>query len=443
MEVDQLADQFNQIQLDNTATVIRLYNDSDQRPFTIPATLSTSDISNDYQFFTQLIAYGYDLDLTNYPNLIRAAAHYGDFDAVEKLIPAYPPGTSLDVNLDYPPVIVAIMSERFNLTTFLNSDNLNYIPLIMNMVTNIKKPILIDTITIPSTDNISLLRSYFNICNIPVTIKPSLRTEGPVMIDIDQVTNQSEDIVMDDRLILLNTAINEGRYQLAKRTVAMITNEDNLIDKLIIYTLVGQACILTIQQQYPQLIADNRVQDEFIKLVNMDYDLEYCISDELAIYWDDIDLHKITNHNAISQLRPGSIHTCDYMLAMIRDRLSVQGEVEAYSWTTNIIDICLSTISNPDNRFINDDNVLYLIGLLYDPSIDMRDRDDPTRLPLSNQWDNNTTNNKIMNLLIVLHQQRLIDIRQYADRHTYIEFIAQNMHDPRNRLKRVVDRSRL
>ena len=215
--------------------------------------------------------------------------------------------------------------------------------------------------------------------------------DSPNTVDIDNLILDSdlESINHDDLTWLLTTAINDGDYHLTRRILDIIDPSDNLS----VYTLAGLVCLFTLYDEYRVAIRD--VGRRFLQLINLDYGLNYCMSEPFIKHWSSIDYRDIKNPNVMAQLK-GKVSNCNQVIELLRIQRH-DGEV------TTILDWCKNVI--PASESIDNDNILYLINKLMDDHIA----------------------SEVMSILLRLHEVGIIDIRDYRDDHRYIKFIVEQL----------------
>lgn len=377
------------------STLTRWYDESNQRPFVVPARLF---INADYTILTRLLDDGLDLDLTHYLDAIKIAIRENNYDVVAKLSIAYPNSTRLTIDaFAISPDIVRLLKDKFEVaidTRTINNYDLCNIQIIMNVIDNLDPD---RSLTFCVDKRNELIRQYMKLLRRPIKLRIS-NNEVIARVNIDNSINDSdlELIDHDNQAQLLSTAINEGDCYLARKILEVVDLTSLSLSR--ICGLTGLTCLLTLYDEYPELIRN--VGSTFLTLVNIDYGLQYCMSESFTKYWSSIDCRDVKNSNAMIELKD-KVSNWDQIIELLRARPDDREITLLLSWCKNVI---------PASESIDNDNVIYLISQI-----------DKLKYRVTD----------IMSILLRLHEAKLIDIRDYRDEHPYIQFIAE-------RLERVV-----
>lgn len=386
--------------------LIHLYEESNQRPFLVPSHFHNLESSE----FIQLLDDELDLDLSNYLRLMHTAIANDDYESVEKLIPYYGPDIPITVRMSIQPDILRLLRTRFIVTVqFDNQLDIKDVKSIMNTLDNLPET---EGLLLVTNPELELFQKYAKLLGIHIIVKIRTNRINDKVIVISPSINELdiESIDHASRINLLESAINQGQMRLARRILS-ITDED--IDQVGVDGIIGYYNLLVLAKEYPDLIPNNPVSEDFLDMIEIDYDVQYCMRDELRDYWKLIenDFRRINNPVVMATLR-GRVENCDQIINSMRQRLVQIGDKRSQEYVATIYNetkLCSNVIAASDS--IEDENILYLISLLYDPT------------------ENSTTNNdnSVMSLLIDLHNAKLIEIRSYGSDHRYLEFLARRL----------------
>lgn len=395
----EMIDRYNEIK--------NAYNKSSERPFLCEESifLNEDNYSHYIDLYTKLVNEGLDLILPSNWNLLDWCINHGDYNQCSKLISLYKPTTVISVDLDINPHLVLLLKAKLNVRLILPPcENLISPRSVMNVIENMKH-YNDDVLEVPLCDECKLLRQYLELFNIPFTLGYDYYNttilNSTSVISRSYSNNEISCMNHEDLTYLLINAINEGRYRLANTICNAgsfsITNDD-------ITTLIGCDTLFELVESRVDISVDD-IQSIFVKLVNMDYDLEFCNRPTVSKYWNSIDVESITNTRALD-------------LLMIRCVINVPEfnniveSLDEYKTSKEYIDrITLCSRVYSYSSMIKFNNVIKLIGML--------DRFD------GDISEKRAVNNSIMSLIISLLSDGLIDVKGYKNTHPYIDFLIE------------------
>lgn len=387
--------------------VRQLYYQSNNSPYLVPEL----ELNLCYEYrcpifdyrliFTTLLDEGCKLDLSNYPDVLLDSIHADNLTDCQKLITAYPEGYQVKIPLSCNPTIMKLMRAKFNVESTLEPFDLtDNIESTMNIVTNFTQPVHIIIRDYSSYSGSQLLFTYLKFLKRSFTfdIKPLFSDDGydcdceQLRINTSMCYDNLNHLTEDCAERVLERLINEGRYLRAKE---LLNTHPSLHPLLTLTTPNAYSILFRLLEDYPDLV--RRKKATFVRFLNRDHDLEYCIQFEK--YWKllgDGDIKMISNPRALMILKERGMimPTCNQIIESSMES-DWMGDVNDINKTQ--LRLCLSMI--PHSEPITDSNIRRLIARL------------------------EPTSGDIMILLIKFHEANLIKLDDYRGIHPYIDFL--------------------